>query len=427
MKAIILAAWEWTRLRPLTYGTPKPLIKICWKSILEYNLEAIYKYVDEIIIIVKYLREKIIEEIWNNYKWVKITYHIQWEEKWTWWALFWIEFDSDVLILYWDGILDKKDIEKVIKSKYYWCLVKEVKEPEKYWIYKQYTDWYAKEIVEKPKSFIGNLANLWSFKFNSNIFKCIKNIKKSPRWEYEITCAINEYLKNNKFKLYKINWEFIDIGYPEDVEKAERQIINSLFKKPRAWESTLIEKFEWFELHLWLPNNLIEKLIEFSLDLNDKELQSWTSDLKRFSNKQKFISWYNDKDRYLFSLLSDTQELAWIWWWRPCLLPDIKEIIDNDLYKEILENKNSIHTSGIRIYPKFRWKWLAKILLKSEDYYRKIFPNCYMSIDIESNNIPSQKASEKAWYKFLAKWQNNNSSKELNWEKERLIYIKAPK
>jgi NDP-sugar pyrophosphorylase family protein len=74
MKAIILAAGEGTRLKPLTNTRPKPLIEIMGKSILEYNLECVYKDVDEIFIVVKYLKEKIIEKFGNNYKKVKITY-----------------------------------------------------------------------------------------------------------------------------------------------------------------------------------------------------------------------------------------------------------------------------------------------------------------------------------------------------------------
>lgn len=235
MKAIILAAWEWSRLRPLTNTIPKPMIEIMWKSILEHNLENIYTYVDEIIIIVKYLKEIIINWIWDKYKWVKVTYIEQWQEKWTAWALKWVKLNDDVIILYWDSILDKKDLEKVIKSKNYWWLVKEVSEPEKYGIYKLDNNWFALEIVEKPEIFIWNLANLWGFKFSSEIFEHIDNISLSVRWEYELTDALNLFLKNNKFELFKIEWEFIDIGYPWDILKANSYFLNKLEKSTLNW------------------------------------------------------------------------------------------------------------------------------------------------------------------------------------------------
>jgi len=66
MKLIILAAGEGSRLRPLTNTIPKPLIKIIGKPIIEHNLENILSpenrnLFDEIIFIIKYKKEKIIE------------------------------------------------------------------------------------------------------------------------------------------------------------------------------------------------------------------------------------------------------------------------------------------------------------------------------------------------------------------------------
>jgi len=235
MKAIILAAWEWSRLRPLTNTIPKPMINIFGKPILEHNLEAIYEFVDEIIIIVKYKQEIIKQYFKDNYNWVKITYIEQTDYKWTGWALKWISLKDDVIILYWDSILDKKDLQKVITSQNYAWLVKEVENPEKYGIYKQDLNWFALEIIEKPTEFIGNLANLWWFKFSKEIFKHIENIKLSLRWEYEITDAINAFLKNNKFELIKISWEFIDVWYPWDILTANKYFLDKLKKSEIKW------------------------------------------------------------------------------------------------------------------------------------------------------------------------------------------------
>jgi NDP-sugar pyrophosphorylase family protein len=61
MKAIILAAGRGTRLQPLTNTTPKPMIQVCGKPILEYLVESLYQEVSEIILIVKYKQEVIKE------------------------------------------------------------------------------------------------------------------------------------------------------------------------------------------------------------------------------------------------------------------------------------------------------------------------------------------------------------------------------
>jgi len=235
MKAIILAAWEGTRLKPITNTTPKPLIKIVWKTIIEHNLESIYKDVDEIIIVVKYLKEKFPEILWDNYKWTKITYITQADEKGTAAAIKNINISWDFLLLNWDSIFDKWDLEKIINLKWYWALVQETTTPEKYGIFKE-KDWKALEIIEKPKEFVWNLANLWVYKFNDSIYKIVDSIPLSPRWEYEITDAINQFIRDNEFNLLKINWDFIDIGYPWDILSASSYFLNKLEISEINWK-----------------------------------------------------------------------------------------------------------------------------------------------------------------------------------------------
>ncbi|MDD3646671.1 MAG: sugar phosphate nucleotidyltransferase [Candidatus Gracilibacteria bacterium] len=229
MKAIILAAGEGTRLRPITNTTPKPLIKVFGKTILEHNLENIYKHVSEIIIVVKYLKEQIKEKFGDNYMGTSISYQEQSDEKGTGAAIKGIKFDEDVLILNGDSIFAKEDLEKIINLEGYGCLVKEVEDPSIYGIFEE-KDSYAVKIVEKPESFIGNLANLGVYKFSHEIFSLISSIPLSSRGEYEITDAINAFIENNKFKLLPISGEFIDIGYPWDILDANSYFLNKLEK-----------------------------------------------------------------------------------------------------------------------------------------------------------------------------------------------------
>jgi bifunctional UDP-N-acetylglucosamine pyrophosphorylase/glucosamine-1-phosphate N-acetyltransferase len=245
MKAIILAAGEWSRLKPLSNTTPKPLIKIFWKSIIEHNLEHIYKYVEEIIIVVKYKKELLQNYFWNDYKWVKIIYKIQEKEKWTWAAIRWIKSDTDIIIINWDSIFEKKDLEKIIKFNWFWVLVKQVEKPENYGIFKIDIDGNIKEIIEKPESYIWDLANLWVYKFDPKILEIVDNIKISSRWEYEITDAINEFVKKFPFKAFQINWEFIDVWYPRDILKANRYFLDNLKKSEINWEIQQWVQIKW--------------------------------------------------------------------------------------------------------------------------------------------------------------------------------------
>jgi N-acetyl-alpha-D-muramate 1-phosphate uridylyltransferase len=64
MKAMILAAGRGERLRPLTDETPKPLIKVAGRSLIEYHLENLAKAgIKQIIINTAWLAEKIHQQL----------------------------------------------------------------------------------------------------------------------------------------------------------------------------------------------------------------------------------------------------------------------------------------------------------------------------------------------------------------------------
>lgn len=244
MKLIILAAWEGSRLRPLTNTIPKPLIKIVWKTIIEHNLDNILNIAsnifDEIIFIVKYKKEKIIKYFWTHYWNIPITYITQWDKKWTAWALMWLEnIKDDILIINWDSIFDKKDLEKLLNFPWYWVLAKKVSDPSKYWIFEVKQDFTINKVLEKPKEFIWDLANLWVYKFNSNFLEYINEVEISPRWEYELTDALNTFAEKFPLKAIEISWNFIDIWYPWDILKANSYFLENLEKSEIKW---IIEK-----------------------------------------------------------------------------------------------------------------------------------------------------------------------------------------
>ena len=60
MRAIIIAGGSGTRLRPLTYNTPKPMVPLFNKPFLRYQLELLKRHgVTEVIINLHYLSEVI--------------------------------------------------------------------------------------------------------------------------------------------------------------------------------------------------------------------------------------------------------------------------------------------------------------------------------------------------------------------------------
>ncbi|MDE7410408.1 MAG: NTP transferase domain-containing protein [Muribaculaceae bacterium] len=69
--AVLMAGGRGERLRPLTLDTPKPLLHVGGKPIIDYNVESLQRYgVKDIYVTVNYLKEQIIDHFadpkWNG-------------------------------------------------------------------------------------------------------------------------------------------------------------------------------------------------------------------------------------------------------------------------------------------------------------------------------------------------------------------------
>ena len=60
-QAVIMAAGLGTRLKPHTLKTPKPMLPVAGRPILEIKIEQLPKHVTEVILVVNYLQEQMFE------------------------------------------------------------------------------------------------------------------------------------------------------------------------------------------------------------------------------------------------------------------------------------------------------------------------------------------------------------------------------
>jgi len=230
--------------------------------------------------------------------------------------------------------------------------------------------------------------------------------------------SLNIFSQNNTVKVIEITHDFIDITSLEDLNKA-----NAL-NKPPLWETKYLENIWEYEVHLGIPKNGIQEIVDYTLDENDTALRKGTWDWKkRFISVENLSAWYEDTDRYPFTLLDTNGTVVGVWWGRPAKIPHISEVQNQDVYTILLENEKNIHTSGIRIYPAARRKGLAsKFMEVCSRCYEILFPNFCMSDDIGADNIASQKSFEKLWFQKVGIWKNINNSPESG--DTRYVYIK---
>ncbi len=226
IQAVIIAAGKSTRTWPLTLTRPKPLLKVMNKEIIKHNLDALQGLVTEVIIVVGFKKEMIIEEIGRKYGKLKIRYVEQKRQLGTGHALKYVEqFIKDkFIIIGGDDIFSKKDIKACLKHKYS-VLGCKVEDPSRFGVFvvKGKT---VRKIVEKPEKFISDLANTGLYVFDKAVFKF--KLKKSPRGEYEIVDYINALVKKEKVICEKVKGHWLSVGHPWDLIEANSALVSKI-------------------------------------------------------------------------------------------------------------------------------------------------------------------------------------------------------
>lgn len=77
MQAVILAAGQGLRLRPLTETTPKALVDICGTPLIFHILRALPDSVTEIFIVVGHLKEQVMDAVGGSFDGKPIHYAVQ--------------------------------------------------------------------------------------------------------------------------------------------------------------------------------------------------------------------------------------------------------------------------------------------------------------------------------------------------------------
>ena len=117
MQAVILAAGYGTRMRPLTYHVPKPMVRVCGKNLVEHNLEKLPDEIDELIFVVGYLAEQVKNHFGDCYLGRPVKYVRQKKMKGTAHAISLVQslVRGRFLIMMGDDIYSREDIEEVLK------------------------------------------------------------------------------------------------------------------------------------------------------------------------------------------------------------------------------------------------------------------------------------------------------------------------
>lgn len=150
MRAIILAAGLGTRLRPMTDNTPKALIKVKDKPLVEYQIEYLKeKGIDEIIVVVGYLHEQF-DYLKEKYG-VKLVFNEKYEVYNNFYSLYLVkDYLADSYVIDADNYLFKNMFRSDINRSTYFSVYREDCENEWFLIYGD--DYKVKDIIVDSKA-----------------------------------------------------------------------------------------------------------------------------------------------------------------------------------------------------------------------------------------------------------------------------------
>jgi bifunctional UDP-N-acetylglucosamine pyrophosphorylase/glucosamine-1-phosphate N-acetyltransferase len=221
MDAIILAAGLGTRLRPHTLTTPKPLLPVRGRPILDWALGALPTVVDRVVVVVHYLREQVTDYLKSQRHFSKWQTVFQEQPRGTGDALRICQeqVQSDrILVLNGDDLYGAADLAALVKHPA-GLLVQAVDEPRRFGIAFLRADGTLEKLVEKPDLPPPQLANTGAYLFPRAVFDI--EIPLSARGEYEITDYVSTLATRGPFHVVQAKF-WLPIGTEETWQHAQK-------------------------------------------------------------------------------------------------------------------------------------------------------------------------------------------------------------
>lgn len=228
MKAIILAAGNGIRMRPLTDILPKPLLNVGKLTLLDHLVSKLPVEIDELIIVVRHLGHKIKNYCGPEFYGRKVTYVDQPKDLHGTFAALKIcepHFakasrggeDERFFVFYPDDLMSPKSVKECLKYKYA-IVASEVSNPTSFGVLQLNEDGTLAAILEKPEKSPTNLVLTNILLLDTKILKF--NPPINANGEQYLTHAVCDLAKVEKINIVRTD-KWLPVGYPEDLQKAK--------------------------------------------------------------------------------------------------------------------------------------------------------------------------------------------------------------
>ncbi len=250
MHCIIPAAGKGTRMRPLTWANPKPLIPVAGRPMLAHVIDSLLKAdVDHITLITGYLGDAIVEWAQKTYPDIKVDFAEQKEADGLASAVLLAEkFTSDApsMIVLGDTLFSA-DLSVLSGETRNMIVTSPVEDPSRFGVVLMDGEKVVK-LVEKPSEPISNLAivGVYYFASGNKLMDYCRELKQKDiktRGEYQLTDAMQLMLQDGEpFGILDINGWY-DCGKPETLLETNRELLeqNGGSGSPELENSKIIE------------------------------------------------------------------------------------------------------------------------------------------------------------------------------------------
>ena len=228
MKAIIVAGGHGSRLYPMTKFTHKTLLPLCGRPIIDYVISTIrHAGINEITIIGNRFIDKIQDHVGDD-----VNYVLEEEPKGVAPALQLARKHNEgcPLLIWFSDNITNIDLSSNIRqfTKGAILLTREVDKPQDFGIAVM-DDGKIVDVVEKPKSPIGNLAIGGIYIFDEKFWQRLDSVQDSDT--FSISDVTRQYLVEGSASIISVGEEtWIDCGTPSSLQRAAKMVEEGRFK-----------------------------------------------------------------------------------------------------------------------------------------------------------------------------------------------------
>ena len=214
-------------MRPLTEQVPKPMLTVLGKPLIQYTFEAMPDAVDTVVVVVGYRREHIMNFLGSTFLKKRVEYVVQDKPGGTAEALELARSalgTGQFLKFYGDDIYQKADVARLFDH-HYSILLGQVANPRAFGVVSLAPDGRIQSFEEKPEEPKSNLVSAGVMLLDERVFSYVSQPKPSTGERYDVDMVMGLAHDHAVYGVSATRW--IQIGYPEDLAKAERVLSQS--------------------------------------------------------------------------------------------------------------------------------------------------------------------------------------------------------